>query len=344
MKFAVKYFPVSFTILSAVLMTAFACGGRDVSRVTNIDGFGLGTFYSVSVKGDTLPGTRAAIDSVLTAASASMSVFDGNSLLSRLNDNRTDTLDEHIAYCIDLARRVSEQSGGLYDITVLPLVEAYGLGTKRHGNATHEIADIDSVRQYVDYRKIYIDGSRLVKQDPGIRIDLNSIAKGYAVDMVARAIEETGIGDYMVNVGGEVFCRGVNGAGQAWRIGIETPAEGNFAFLGEGISNIVRLPDMGMATSGNYRNYREDGNGRKFTHIINPLTGENTESELLSATVIESSCAYADALATMFVVMGLKEGKRFAEQKGIAVLFIYGGGDGNMHTWISEAMRPYYLE
>lgn len=333
--------------LSALLFVGtmnFSCMNSGQVKLTNVDGFGLGTFYMITVKGDTMPGMRESVESVMKLASASMSVFDNSSLLSKLNFNETDSVDANIEYCINLARRVSEMSGGLYDITVLPLVEAYGLGSKRGDVFPESAINVDSLLDYVGYEKIEVRGGRLIKRNPNVRIDLNSIAKGYVVDLTAKKLEELGIEEYMVNIGGEIYCKGTNGSGRAWRTAIETPSEGNFMVLGGGIKSVVEMSDRGLATSGNYRNYREDDSGNKYTHIINPLTGENTVSSLLSATVIEDSCAYADALATMFIVMGLENAREFAERNNIAALFIYSDGTDGMKVWTSSAMKPYFVE
>ncbi|MBR1957631.1 MAG: FAD:protein FMN transferase, partial [Tidjanibacter sp.] len=177
--------------------------------------------------------------------------------------------------------------------------------------------------QFVGYEKLSHEGLRIVRSDPRVQIDLNSIAKGATVDMVARLVESEGVGDYLVDIGGEIFCRGTNSYGKPWGVGVETPFEGNFSLTGEHVTKVLRVSNVGMATSGNYRNYRTDSLGNKYTHIIDPRTASSTTSNLLSATVLAESCALADAYATMFITLGLERSVEVAEQHGISALFIY---------------------
>ncbi len=305
--------------------------------VAKYEGFALGTVYSVTVKGAAPQGLEARIDSVFTMADRSMSVFNKTSLLSRINSNETDSVDTHIAYCIGLARQVSALSGGKYDITVLPLAEAYGFSGGKAGAAV----DVDSLLPFVGYEKIEARGGKLVKQHPETRLDLNSIAKGYVVDLMAAMLEGEGVNDYLVNVGGEVFCRGTNPRGKPWTIGIETPVEGSHV-EGASVEKFLHVTGMGVATSGNYRNFHTDASGRKYTHIIDPITGEGTESGLLSATVVAETCALADALGTMFIAMGLEDAISFAKSHtDIAALLIFADEQGRMMTFESKAMKPW---
>ena len=266
-----------------------------------------------------------------------MSVFNPRSLLSRINRNETDSLNEDIIRNIELARSVSELSGGKYDITVQPLVDAYGF---IDGRQAAEV-NVDSLLRYVGYEKITIREGRLVKQYPEIQIGLNSIAKGYTVDKIARMLEQEGASDYLVNVGGEIFCRGVNPSGERWHIAIDTPYEGNY-LPGASTSTVINVSEAGIATSGNYRNFHTGPDGRKYTHIIDPTTGGNTESNLLSATVVAESCTLADAMATMYMALGLEGSLALlAEHPEFAVLLIYADGNGEMKMHISPAMEQY---
>jgi thiamine biosynthesis lipoprotein len=334
MRILFKYMNRIVVFLLAVALSV-ACAQRE--QVARFEGFALGTVYSVSVKGSVPERIEARIDSVFAMADNSMSVFNKKSLLSRLNRNETDSVDTHIDYCVDLARGVSELSDGKYDITILPLVESYGFSG---GEGSGEV-NVDSLLAFVGYRKIAIRAGRLVKQDSRTRIDLNSIAKGYVVDLLARMLEEDGVSDYLVNVGGEIFCRGTNDKDEPWTIGIETPVEGNYV-QGASVERLLAVQGMGVATSGNYRNFRINAAGRKYTHIIDPTTGASTQSRLLSASVVASTCAEADALATMFIAMGLDNALRLAKSNSdIAALLIFADEHDRMLTFESEAMKPY---
>jgi thiamine biosynthesis lipoprotein len=260
-----------------------------------------------------------------------MSIFDRSSLLSRINRGETAVADDHIIHCVEVAQKVSQISDGAYDITIKPLVEAFGFAGK---NPNFKV-NVDSLLQFVGYEKLSVEGLEIRKSDPRVRIDLNSIAKGYTVDLAAQLVESTGCENYLVDIGGEIYCRGTNPRGEAWGVGIETPFEGNFSLAGEHITTVVKVSEVGMATSGNYRNFRTDSEGNKYTHIINPRTGENTSSSLLSATVLAENCALADAYGTMFISLGLERSIEVAEREQIAALFIYDEG-GKMKIYRSK--------
>ena len=313
-----------------------ACG-RPAGTAETVEGFALGTVYKVTVSDKAPDSLREKVEGICAAADSSMSVFNPRSLLSRINRNETDSLNEDIIRNIELARSVSELSGGKYDITVQPLVDAYGF---IDGRQAAEV-NVDSLLRYVGYEKITIREGRLVKQYPEIQIGLNSIAKGYTVDKIARMLEQEGASDYLVNVGGEIFCRGVNPSGERWHIAIDTPYEGNY-LPGASTSTVINVSEAGIATSGNYRNFHTGPDGRKYTHIIDPTTGGNTESNLLSATVVAESCTLADAMATMYMALGLEGSLALlAEHPEFAVLLIYADGNGEMKMHISRAMEQY---
>lgn len=302
-----------------------------------VEGQMLGTFLTVSAR--TSHSSAEVYELMMhidTLAKASMSIFDENSLLSRLNRNETDLLDEHIRHCLDLSRRISEQSGGVYDVTVAPLVEAYGFAAKDR----QAKVNVDSLLAFVGIDKLQVVDGRLRKADSRVKIDFNSIAKGYVVDMAARALEEWGIEDYLVDIGGEVRCRGVNAKGNAWRVGIETPFDGNNS-LGAFVQQVISLSDASMATSGNYRRYYLDEQGQKVSHTLDPRTGRSAVTSLLSATVIAPTCAEADAYGTMFMAMDLEQALRTAkvlEQEGVKVYFIAAGQDQEYDIYYSRSL------
>jgi Membrane-associated lipoprotein involved in thiamine biosynthesis len=327
-------------ILFATLLLP-GCKEREAAFKT-YDGFALGTTYSVTVKGtpEQLENVQGIIDEVIGIANDTYSIYNENSLLSRINRNETTQLDPNLSYLLEVAGIASDLSGGKYDVTILPLKEAYGF---QAGIPQQEDPNIDSLLRHVGYGKISGTDGHIVKENPGVRIDLNSVAKGYTVDFISNVLYRHGFEDYLVDIGGETFCRGSNPKGEDWKIGIETPVEGNY-IKGNSIERIISVSGKGMATSGNYRNFHTDSRGRKYTHIINPLTGENTESNLLSATVVAESCAVADALATMFVAMGLEDSEKLMKaHPEFAVLLIYADGDGEMKTVWSNAMSPYVV-
>lgn len=286
-------------LTTTILLATLMCGCGERSRYIEIKGEALGTF--VQVKCNTALPTQTIsniIQEVDQESKNSMSIFSTTSLLSRINSNETDSLDSHITHNIELARRFSELSDGTYDITIKPLTDALGFGKEEAENTVN----IDSLLEFVGYELLSINEGRLHKADSRVQIDLNSIAKGYTVDLLAERIEELQISDYMVNIGGEIRCRGLNPTGELWSIAIETPYDGNMAM--DSFEEIVRIANRAVATSGNYRRYYLTESGQKIAHTIDPKTGRSAVSSLLSATVIAPTCAEADAAATMFMALG----------------------------------------
>lgn len=316
-----------------------SCGGEKMQKYVTSEGEMLGTFMKVTAQTDRavveIYDTMEALD---REAKASMSIFDDNSLLNRVNRNETEHLDGHIIHCLNLARRVTEQSGGFYDVTVAPLVEAYGFAGKNRAARVN----VDSIMEFVGTDKFRIEGNRLIKSDKRVRIDLNSIAKGYVVDLAAERLMQMGVENYLVDIGGEVRCCGRNPKGGAWRVGIETPIDGNAA-VGASIQQVISLSDCAMATSGNYRRYYLTEKGDKVAHTIDPRTGQSAVTDLLSATVIAPTCAEADAYGTMFMAMGTQRSVELAktlQQQGIMVYFIASGEGGTYKVYYSPSLAP----
>ena len=288
-------------LLAWVFFAAFAavgCAGR--SEYKTVDGTMLGTTFHIVAQTDMEPVKLfEQVMKIDAEAKGSMSLFEPTSLLSRINRGEEDRLDSHLLQNIAVAERIYALSKGAYDITVKPLTEAYGFAAK----GRIENPNIDSLLQFVGFEKMRIKEGRIVKDDSRLQLDLNSLAKGYTVDLVANLLENNGVENYIVEVGGEIRCRGVNARGGAWRIGVDAPFEGNDT-PGEYRQHIIRLGDKALATSGNYRRFYTDDSGRKIVHTINPRTGLSCASRLLSATVVAPRCVEADAMATMFMAMG----------------------------------------
>ncbi len=327
-------------VVAALSMACSAACG-EVRDYTVVDGTMLGTtLHAVAdVEGVTASGLYAEAMALDAEAKASMSIFDQGSLLSRLNRNETDSVDGHIAFNLCLADSISRLSGGRYDVTVKPLVEALGFAGKER-SAT---PDIDSILEFVGYEKVRIEDGRLVKDDPRIQLDFNSIAKGYTVDLLAALMESHGAENYIVDIGGEVRCRGLNREGNPWRIGIETPFDGNMSD-GDYLQRRISITDGALATSGNYRRFYYDENGNKVAHTIDPVTGRSVISRLLSATVAAPTCAEADALCTMLMAMGADRALEFvAAHPGMKVYLILAGEGESYEEYVSPAMQPLMM-
>ena len=318
---------VVIAIFATLLLALFCQGCATEPRYVTVEGLMLGTTFRVVAKGELQQGEIYAeamhIDSL---AKSSMSIFNPKSLISRINTSATDSLDIHLLRNIAVAAKMNVLSDGMYDITVKPLTDAYGFAAK--GKIEHP--NVDSLLQFVGFDKFSVSGSRIVKTDSRLQLDLNSLAKGYTVDMLADRLEQLGCSDYIVEVGGEIRASGRNPKGVAWRIGVDTPFEGNQS-PGQYQQTVVHLGDKALATSGNYRRYYTDSEGNKVVHTINPKSGRGVISSLLSATVVTDRCVEADAMATMFMAMGTERAIELAQRlktEGVEVYFIIAEGDG----------------
>ena len=326
----------------AALAALLSAGCSAPADYTVVEGTMLGTTMRVvaDVKDATPQELYAAAMELDREAKASMSIFDPTSLLSRLNRNETDSVDRHIAFNLRLADSIGALSDGRYDVTVKPLVEAWGFA----GKAAQAHPNIDSILEFVGREKVHIEGNRLVKDDPRVQLDFNSIAKGYTVDLLAALVERFGARNYIVDIGGEVRCRGVNRQGNPWRIGVETPFDGNMTD-GEYLQRRISLSEGGLATSGNYRRFYLDADGNKVAHTIDPRTGRSVVSRLLSVTVVAPTCAEADALGTMFLAMGADDARAAVDRMpGVKVYFILAGEGDAYEEYVSPAMKPLILE
>lgn len=285
----------------------------------------LGTTYSVKAK-TTLSSKQIfeAMQRIDSEAKASMSIFNESSLLSRINRNETDILDNHIAQNIALAAKVNALTPR-YDITVKPLVEAYGFAAKNPESKPN----VDSLIQFVGFSKFHLEGNRIVKEDPRLQLDLNSIAKGYVVDLIANWLDEQGSEHYIVEVGGEIRAKGVNAKGIAWRIGVDAPFDNNNS-PGEHLQKVVQISNLALATSGNYRRFHYNAEGERISHTLNPQTGRSHTTTLLSATVIAPHCATADALATAFMASDEQDAIALAERlrDSVQVYFVLAPAKG----------------
>lgn len=317
------------TLLMVLVLQATSCKTQTESRYIQVEGEALGTFVSVicntDMDNDEVANIVANVDS---EAKASMSIFDDESLLSRVNRGETDELDRHIIRNLMLSARFTELSGGVYDVTVKPLTEAWGFAGE---NGDGGEPNIDSLLEFVGFDKIAIVDGRLVRQDERVQLDFNSIAKGYTVDLMAEELESRGVSDYLVNIGGEIRCKGENREGEDWKIAIETPYDGNMAM--DSYVKVLPLSNCALATSGNYRRFYYTEDGQKVAHTIDPRTGRSVISELLSVSVVAPTCAEADAAATMFMAMGSEGGalelaKRCEAEYGWGYYFIYADGEG----------------
>lgn len=258
-------------------------------------GIVFGTMYKITYQSK--ENLKMEIESELQKVDNSLSPFNKKSVITHINHNEDYSTDSMFTHVFRLAKTISKETHGAFDITVAPLVNAWGFGFK---NASHvDSLTIDSIRQFIGFEKVDLVDGKVVKKDPRIMLDCSAIAKGYGVDCVARLLESKGIKNYMIDIGGELVVKGKNAQQESWRIGINKPIDDSLS-VNQELQTIIEINQGGMATSGNYRNfYYKDG--KKYAHTIDPRTGYPVQHNILSSTVIAKDCATADAYATSFI-------------------------------------------
>ncbi len=303
------------------------------------EGFVFGTVYKITYQHADDLGND--IKKALQEVDDALSPYNPNSIITRINHNEDTTLNEHFTHVFELAQTVSSQTDGAFDITVAPLVNAWGFGFKHSIELDSQA--IDSLKQFIGYEKMKLENGKITKQDDRMMLDCSSIAKGYGVDRVAQMLSEKGVQHYMVDIGGEVALKGKNSRMKTWRIGINKPIEDSLS-INQELQTILEITDAGMATSGNYRKfYYKDG--KKYAHTIDPRLGYPIQHNILSATVIANDCTTADAYATAFMVMGLEKAKAFCEaHPELNAYFICSGKGETYPIYYTPGMEKYMVK
>lgn len=298
-------------------------------------GFIFGTVYNITYQSD--KNLEKEIIRELDKVDASLSPFNEKSIISKINRNEEAVVDNYFYDVFNLAMQISEDTNGAFDITVAPIVNAWGFGFKSGSSPTNQY--IDSLKQFIGYKKVRINKDKhVVKQDERIMLDCSAIAKGYGSDVVARLFNAKGIKNYMIEIGGEIVASGLSEKRLPWKIGITKPSEDSLGTSNE-LQTILNITDCAMATSGNYRNFYYK-NGKRYAHTIDPRTGYPIQHNILSATVIAKSCAQADAYATSFMVLGLEEAKKILERHPqLLAYLIYTNKDNEYEVWHSPALK-----
>lgn len=299
----------------------------------------FGTVYNVTYQSS--DDLQQQIEAELKKVDAEFSMFNDTSTVSRINRGEHPHLSDSFCQLFQLAQDVARKTDGAFDITVAPLVNAWGFGFKHEQMPTQQ--QVDSLRQLVDYQSLRLHDKHLVTGKKGMMVDFSAIAKGYGVDAVSRLLERNDVKNYMVEIGGEVTTRGINPQRVPWKIGVTKPTDDSLNIGGE-IITVLNVTDKSMATSGNYRNFYYKG-GRKYAHTIDPRTGHPVQHSLLSATVLASDCATADAYATSFMVLGIDGARRILEQdKSLMAYLIYTNGKGELSVWYSPSLQDKLVE
>lgn len=299
----------------------------------------FGTSYHITYQCDS--DLNRSIKAELMKVDRSLSPFNKQSVITAINQNEEVVPDQMFLDVYRLAMQISQDTDGAFDITVAPLVNAWGFGFKNGIQPTR--AQVDSLMEIVGFGKVSLVNGRVRKGDPRMMLDCSAIAKGYGCDVVARFLRDRGVQNFMVEIGGEVVTSGLNEKRLPWKIGVTKPTDDSLNISHE-LQTVLNVTDKAMATSGNYRNFYYKG-GKKYAHTIDPKTGYPVQHNILSATVLTSDCATADAYATSFMVMGLERAQQvLARHPELMAYFIYSDEQGRNGVWFSPSLRDKIVE
>ncbi|MDE0513812.1 MAG: FAD:protein FMN transferase [Gammaproteobacteria bacterium] len=327
-----------YFLLSVICFLPLAsCQSERPAALHEFTGLTMGTSWSVMINAGALPLPRqqlkAQFDSILDRANGEMSTYLPESELSMINAADSAgriPVSRPLMQVLQAAREVSRLTQGGFDVTVGPLVNLWGFGPEQDFTVPGQ-EQVDAALRMAGYEYLHLDpaASALKKAHGGIQIDLSAIAKGYGVDEIADYLERLQLDNYLVEIGGEIRARGVNREQAPWQIGIEQPVAGQ-----RGVQRIIKLDNMAMATSGDYRNFFEQ-DGNRYSHTIDPRTGRPVSHGLASVTVLHPSAMLADAWATGLLVLGPEQGYATAMENGLDAYFIV-----RTDTGIQEKSTP----
>lgn len=291
----------------------------------------FGTYYNIHYEAS--EDLQDEIKAAFREFDNSLSMFNPHSVLSAVNANRDTVTNAAFETMFAEAERVYQLSNGAFDITVAPLVNAFGFGRKSNQLSAISTQTIDSLRAFVGFDKVRLIDHRIIKSDPRVQLDGGAVAKGQACDMIATMLREHDCYNYLVDIGGEVVAKGYNQKGEPWHIGITKPNLNNEGAQ-NGLQEILAVTDIAMATSGNYRNYYYEA-GERRSHTIDPRTGYPVQHSLLSATVVSKSCMRADALATACMVLGAEQALDMINRAGDAACYLIVAQNDSLTTLTS---------
>ena len=330
----------AWAMVLALLVSGCTTGNR--GAWLKISGYTQGTTYTITYQDPDSTDYQEHLEKLLGEFDQSLSTYIPSSIVSRMNQGIPDVVaDEYFRICFLAAEEVYAATGGAFDITVAPVVNAWGFGFTERSRV--DSALIDSLLQFVGMNRISLRENKLVREREGMMLDMNAIAQGYAVDVLAEFFDAENIENYLVEIGGEVRCSGKNRFGLDWRIGIDKPIDG-LQLPGVQMQAIVQISGRSLATSGNYRRFYEE-DGIKYSHTIDPFTGYPVQHGLLSATVVASDCMRADAYATAFMVMGYEKARSFLEKhKYLDAYLIFNDEIGEYRVWYTAGMKKILSE
>ena len=324
-------------ILFIGLVILASCGKQPKKMA--LQGLAQGSYYAVTYYDEQGRNFQHEIDSIFHAVDMSVNLWVDSSVISKVNRNEKVVLDQIFIDNFNIAQEAAKLSDGYFDPTVSPIVAAWGFSYKVGDSITPQL--IDSLKQWVDYRKVRIENGKVIKENPAMTLDFNAIAQGYTSDLIAAFLESRGIKSYLVDTGGEIMAKGEKTNGKPWIVGIEKPAENMNSE--QVVQTRIALRDKGLVTSGSTRKYVER-NGKRYSHSINPKTGYPVEHNVLSVTVLAENSVWADALASICMVMGLEQSLPLIESlDGIEVYYIYSNEQNELETFATEGFKTLII-
>ncbi len=317
-------------ILFGIIVLLTSCN-RQPKKIM-LQGEAQGSYYAITYYDEQERNFQHEIDSIFHAVDVSVNLWVDTSVISKVNRNEDVTLDSIFVDNFRIAQEAAALSGGYFDPTISPIVAAWGFSYKHGDSITPQL--IDSLKQLVDYRKVRIENGMVIKENPAMTLDFNAIAQGYTSDLIASFLDSRGIKNYLVDTGGEIMAHGTKPNGQPWIVGIEKPAD-NWDSE-QVVHTRIALRDKGLVTSGSTRKYVER-NGKRYSHCIDPNTGYPVEHQVLSVTVMANSSVWADALASICMVMGMEKSLPLIESMDdVEAYYIYVNENNELETFATE--------
>lgn len=325
----------------SIISLFLSCVIYSQNEPIKIDGEAQGTTYHITYFDKANRDFKPEIVQILKDFDLSVSTYIPNSIISRINSNQNDVeVDKYFIACFKKAKEVWKNTNGAFDPTVYPLVNAWGFGPGKKQKI--EPKKIDSILKFVGFDLIKLKGKHIIKKDPRVQLDFNAFAQGYSVDVVADFLNNKGINSYIVEIGGEVYAKAKKPDGTNWTVGIEKPID-NKETANE-LKALVKLENLAIATSGNYRRFIIE-DGVKYAHHINPKTGYPTKNNLLSASIFAPDCISSDANATGVLVMGLEKAKLFlVSHPELQAYLIYSDERGNYQVFKTSGLESILQE
>jgi len=328
------------TILLLVSCALIPTCSRAQQEPIKIEGEAQGTTYHITYFDQKNRDLKPEITGILSDFDKSVSTYDPNSIISKINNNQSTIVDHYFIACFTKAKEVWKNTDGAFDPTVYPLVSAWGFGPKK--KIKIEKTKIDSILQFVGFNLIELKGKKVIKKDPRVKLDFNAFAQGYSVDVVSDFLKSKGITSFVVEIGGEVYANDPKPSGETWKVSIEEPYDNQESE--NPTKEIAELTHLAIATSGNNRQYFIE-NGVKYAHHLDPKTGYPAKNTLLSASIFAKDCISSDANATGVLVMGLERAKDFLKKHPeLQAYLIYSDEYGNFKVYKTEGMDALLIK